>query len=47
MSKLYLAELKIASAAAKGEYKWESGEGDHLGKVEKSTSGKKRPLVES
>jgi fructose-bisphosphate aldolase class I len=35
MSKLYLAELKIASAAAKGEHKWKSGEGNHVGEVEK------------
>jgi fructose-bisphosphate aldolase class I len=57
MSKLYLAELKIASAAAKGEYKRKSGEGVHLGKVQESTSavvaevksesGKKRRLVET
>jgi fructose-bisphosphate aldolase class I len=35
MSELYVAELKIASAAAKGEHKWKSGEGDHVSKVEK------------
>ena len=29
MSKLYVEEVKIASAAAKGEYKWKKGEGDH------------------
>jgi fructose-bisphosphate aldolase class I len=34
MSKLYIEELKIASAAAKGEHEWKSGEGDHVGKVE-------------
>lgn len=33
MSALYVDELKIASAAAKGEYEWVSGEGDHAGKV--------------
>jgi fructose-bisphosphate aldolase class I len=32
MSKLYVEELKIASAAAKGEYEWVKGEGDHNGK---------------
>jgi fructose-bisphosphate aldolase class I len=56
MSKLYLAELKIASAAAKGEHQWKSGEGDHKSSATpanttsavvaetKSESGKKRPL---
>jgi fructose-bisphosphate aldolase class I len=56
MSKLYLVELKIASAAAKGEHKWISGEGDHKSSATpanttpaivaetKSESGKKRPL---
>jgi fructose-bisphosphate aldolase class I len=29
MSKLYVEELKIASAAAKGEYEWAKGDGDH------------------
>lgn len=32
MSKLYVQELKIASAAAKGEHNWQKGEGDHVGK---------------
>lgn len=31
MSKLYVEELKIASAAAKGEYEWKKGDGDHEG----------------
>jgi fructose-bisphosphate aldolase, class I len=31
MSKLYIEELKIAGAAAKGEHKWAKGEGDHMG----------------
>jgi fructose-bisphosphate aldolase, class I len=31
MSKLYVDELKIASAAAKGEYEWVNGDGDHVG----------------
>ena len=31
MSKLYLEELQIASAAAKGEHVWKVGEGDHNG----------------
>merc|ERR1712003_250413 len=31
MSKLYVDELKIASAASKGEYDWVNGEGDHVG----------------
>lgn len=30
MSKLYIEELKIASAASLGQYKWEKGEGDHV-----------------
>jgi hypothetical protein len=29
MSALYLEELKIGSAAAKGEYEWQKGDGDH------------------
>jgi fructose-bisphosphate aldolase, class I len=33
MGKLYIEELKIASAAAKGEHEWTKGEGDHVGKV--------------
>jgi fructose-bisphosphate aldolase class I len=33
MSKLYVEELKIASAAAKGEHKWAEGEGDHVGQA--------------
>lgn len=32
MGKLYLAELRIAAAAAKGEHKPKDGEGAHLGK---------------
>lgn len=32
MSKLYMAELKIASATAKGEHVWKKGEGDHKSK---------------
>ena len=32
MSDLYLEELKIASAAAKGEWSWKAGDGDHKGK---------------
>ena len=31
MAKLYLQELETASLAAKGEYEWEAGEGDHVG----------------
>ena len=34
MSELYVKELQIASAAAKGEYEWANGEGAHVG-VEK------------
>lgn len=30
MSKLYIEELKIASAASLGEYEWPSGDGDHV-----------------
>ena len=33
MAKLYVDELKIASAAAKGEHEWVNGDGDHVGKV--------------
>lgn len=29
MEELYLAELKVASAAAKGEHKPQNGAGDH------------------
>ena len=32
MAKLYIDELKIASAAAKGEYEWAEGDGDHVAK---------------
>ena len=38
MAKLYVEELKIASAAAKGEYQWVNGDGNHVG-VEASGSG--------
>ena len=31
MSKLYVEELKIAGAAARGEHTWGKGEGDHVG----------------
>lgn len=31
MSKLYLEELEIAGAAARGEHNWAKGEGDHAG----------------
>ncbi len=31
MSKLYVKELAIAGAAARGEHKWSKGEGDHVG----------------
>ena len=40
MSQLYLEELKIASAAAKGEHEWKQGEGDHRG-VERSVKKQK------
>ena len=33
MAKLYVEELKIASASAKGEYKWADGDGNHVGKA--------------
>lgn len=29
MAKLYVEELKMASAASKGEYQWKDGDGDH------------------
>jgi len=32
MSKLYIEELKIASAAALGEWSWNEGDGDHVAK---------------
>jgi len=32
MSKLYIEELKIASAAALGEWEWKEGDGDHKSK---------------
>mmetsp|Transcript_21615 Transcript_21615/g.45114 ORF Transcript_21615/g.45114 Transcript_21615/m.45114 type:complete len:151 (-) Transcript_21615:111-563(-) len=41
MSKLYIDELKIASAAAKGEYEWSNRDGAHVGKE----SEKKRKLA--
>jgi fructose-bisphosphate aldolase class I len=31
MSKLYVEELAIAGAAARGEHQWAAGEGDHVG----------------
>lgn len=31
MSKLYVEELAIAGAAARGEHEWAAGEGDHVG----------------
>ena len=31
MSKLYVKELEIAGAAARGEHTWAIGEGDHVG----------------
>lgn len=31
MSKVYVEELAIASAAARGEHTWAKGEGDHVG----------------
>ncbi len=34
MSKLYVEELKIASAASLGAHSWSAGDGDHVGKVE-------------
>lgn len=33
MSKLYVEELAIAGAAARGEWDGEEGDGDHVGKV--------------
>jgi fructose-bisphosphate aldolase class I len=33
MGKLYIEELKVASAAAKGEHEWKKGEGDHVGTI--------------
>jgi len=34
MAKLYVDELKLASAAALGEHEWEAGDGDHVAKTE-------------
>lgn len=31
MGKLYIQELALAGAAARGEHNWEKGEGDHVG----------------
>ena len=31
MSKLYVEELTIAGASARGEHEWAKGEGDHVG----------------
>lgn len=42
MSKLYVAELKIASAAAMGEYEWAKGDGDHFGLDTDPNSPKRR-----
>jgi fructose-bisphosphate aldolase, class I len=36
MSKLYMKELTIAGAAARGEHNWTAGEGDHVGIKEKA-----------
>ena len=41
MSKLYLEELKIASAAARGEWEWKPGDGDHRGSTVSSASNKR------
>lgn len=38
MGILYLEELKIASAAARGEYEWREGEGDHTGSIANATA---------
>lgn len=38
MSKLYVEELKIAGAAARGEWEWKDGDGNHVG----TKTGKKR-----
>lgn len=34
MSKLYVEELKIASAAALGQHEWNTGDGDHVAKTD-------------
>ena len=41
MSKLYVEELAIAGAAARGEHEWAEGEGDHVG----AKTGSFRKLV--
>lgn len=45
MSKLYLEELSIASAAAKGEHEWVPGDGNHVGNSDEAScqSDRKRP----
>ena len=43
MSKLYVEELKVASAAAKGKHKWAKGEGDH--KAEEQVAEKSPALL--
>lgn len=42
MSRLYIEELRIASAAAKGEWIWKPGDGDHKGNG--ASAGTKRPF---
>lgn len=48
MSKLYVEELKIASAASLGQYEWKKGDGDHVPPVveEKTESKKEEVQVE-
>jgi fructose-bisphosphate aldolase class I len=41
MSKLYVEELAIAGAAARGEHTWAKGEGDHVGESKKALLGKR------
>lgn len=41
MGKLYIEELEIASAAAKGEHEWKIGEGDHRGTAGPSSKKQK------
>ena len=43
MSKLYVEELAIAGAAARGEHEWTKGEGDH----KRGTKRKKMDLIDS
>jgi fructose-bisphosphate aldolase, class I len=46
MSKLYVEELKIASAASLGQYEWKKGDGDHVPPVVKEKTESKEEEVQ-